>query len=166
MQTGKAQQGKWLISLTNGQKLGEIQDLFLDPAAGQVIAAQAGKEGLLSRKTYVVLRASVQVFGMDAWLITGPGALVILEDQPGLGTLPLANLRGRELQTDGGTRIGTVGDVLLDDAMQVTGVELGKVAIKGPLAESKRIPRAAIKDWGGPKAPMLVDLSLAEAGAS
>lgn len=166
MQTGKAQQGKWLISLKDGQKLGEIQDLHLDPGMAQVVAAQAGREGLLSRKTHAVLRASVQVFGVDAWLVSGPDALVILEDQPGLQTLALSALRGREVQTDGGTKIGSVGDVLLDDQMQVTGVELGKVAIKGPLAESRRIPRAAIKDWGGPKAPVLVDLAQAEAAAS
>lgn len=103
---------------------------------------------------------------MDAWLVSGPDALAILEDQAGLQTLPLAGLRGRDVQTEGGTRIGTVGDVLLEDAMQVTGVELGKVAIKGPLAESRRILRAAIKDWGGPKAPMLVDLAQAEAAAA
>ncbi|TAK13394.1 MAG: hypothetical protein EPO32_05625 [Anaerolineae bacterium] len=166
MHTGKAQQGKWLISVTNGQKIGDIHDLILDAAVTEVAAVLTGKSGLISRKSSVVLRAAVQVFGQDAWLVSGPDVIVVLEEQTGLAVLPLADLRGREVQTDGGTKIGTVGDVLLDDHMRVTGILLGKVAIQGPLAESKKILKSAIKDLGSAKTPMLVDLVQAEAAAS
>lgn len=163
MQTGKAQQGKWLISLSNGQKLGEIQDLLLDPAANEIIAAISNTSGLINRKAQGVGRAAIQVFGQDVWLVTTPDALQALD---ALESLPLADLRGRTVQTEGGTKIGTVGDVLLDDQMRVLGITLGKVAIQGPLAESKQILKAAIKDLGSAKTPMLVDLPQAEAAAT
>ncbi len=163
MHTGKAQQGKWIVSLTNGEKLGEVQDLLLDPAANEVVAAISSTSGLINRKASGVTRAAIQVFGLHAWLVTAPDSIQALD---ALVSLPLADLRGRTVQTEGGTKIGTVGDVLLDDQMRVLGITLGKVAIQGPLAQSKQILKAAIKDLGSAKTPLLVDLPQAEAAAA
>jgi sporulation protein YlmC with PRC-barrel domain len=74
------------------------------------------------------------------------------------------NIRGREIQTDGGTRLGVVEDVILDLDLQVLGLQLGKVYVQGPLAQKKAIVRDAVLDPGGKDQAMIVDLVTAESG--
>jgi sporulation protein YlmC with PRC-barrel domain len=163
MPPSKEQHGKPLISLTNGKKLGEVRDLFLDANLTRVEAVFVGKEGLLSRKTLVVERARVQVTGIDAWLVTGPDVVVELSRLAGSELLvPVGSLRGREIQTDGGTRVATVDDVILDNQMDVIGFTLGRLFVQGPLAERKSIARAAITRLGSKETPMLTTLARAE----
>jgi uncharacterized protein YrrD len=47
MPNAKDHQNKLLISLTDGKKLGEIKDLYLDGEVNKVVAAFLGTEGLL-----------------------------------------------------------------------------------------------------------------------
>mgnify|MGYP000858063015 FL=1 len=75
-----------------------------------------------------------------------------------------SNLRGREIATDGGTRIGVIEDVLMDDDATVLGFSMSKVYAQGPLAERKAVIREAILNLGSKDTPMVVDLTLAEAG--
>jgi len=158
-------QGKLLISITNGEKLGEVKDLYLDSELTQVTAALAGEEGgLFSREALLIARPDVQVFGVDAWLIAGANTVVRLENIAGGDAfVKLSDLRGREIQTEGGTGIGTVGDVLLDAEARVLGFALQKVHVPGPLAERKAIARSAIVKVGSKDTPMLTVLAQAEA---
>jgi sporulation protein YlmC with PRC-barrel domain len=159
-------QGKLLISITNGQKLGEIQDMYFDSELTKVTVVLAGSEGgLFSQKDLAINRADIQVYGVDAWLIAGVDTVVRLENIADVDTfVTLRDLRGREIQTAGGTRIGTVGDVLLDAEARVLGFTLQKVYVQqGPLAERKNIARSAIVDVGSKDTPMLTVLAQAEA---
>ncbi len=158
-------QGKPLISITNGQKLGEAKDLYFDGDLTRVTAVLAGGEGgLFSRKDLVITRSNVQVYGVDAWLIAGAETVVRLENIIEVDTfVTLSSLRGREIQTEGGTKIGTVGDVLLDAEARVLGFALQKVYVQGPLAERKAIARSAILNVGKKDTPMLIVLAEAEA---
>lgn len=160
-------QGKLLISITNGEKLGEIKDMYFDSELTRVTAVLAGSEGgLFSKKDLVIARPDIQVYGVDAWLISGADTLVQPENIADADTfVTLSDLRGRELETEGGTKIGTVGDVLLDAETRVLGFTLQKVHIQGPLAERKAIVRNAIVDVGSKDTPMLTILADAEAAA-
>src|SRR5690606_4428768 len=103
-----------------------------------------GKEGLISRKTLVIARSAVRVYGIDVWLVSDSDTVVGPEDIPESGTFILVgDLRGRELQTEGGTKIGVIDHVILDSEAQVLGFGLGKVYSEGPLAERKAIARDA-----------------------
>jgi uncharacterized protein YrrD len=160
-------QGKLLISITNGEKLGEIKDMYFDSELTRVTAVLAGSEGgLFSKKDLVIARPDIQVYGVDAWLISGADTLVQPENIADADTfVTLSDLRGRELETEGGTKISTVGDVLLDAETRVLGFTLQKVHIQGPLAERKAIVRNAIVDVGSKDTPMLTILADAEAAA-
>ena len=133
--------GKLLISITNGEKLGAVKDMYFDSELTKVTAVLAGSEGgLFSRKDLVITRPDIQVYGVDAWLIAGADTVVQPKNIADADTfVTLSALRGREIQTEGGTKIGTVGDVLLDAEARVLGFTLQTVHVQGPLAERKAI---------------------------
>jgi uncharacterized protein YrrD len=163
MITSKEHANKPIISMTDGKKLGEVKDLYLDQDMRQVAAVFLGKEGLISRKTLVIARGAVQVYGVDAWLVTGSDVVTGPEAIPESGTFTLiGDLRGRELQTEGRTKIGVIDHVILDDEARVLGFGLGKVYSQGPLAERKTIARDAILSLGNTKESMTINLAQAE----
>ena len=163
MITSKEHSNKPIISITDGKKLGEVKDLYLDQDMRQVTAVFLGKEGLITRKNLVIARSAVQVYGIDVWLVSGSEAVVGPDDIPGSGTFILVgDLRGRELQTEGGTKIGVIDHVILDSEAHVLGFGLGKVYSQGPLAERKAIARDAILTLGTSKEPMTINLAQAE----
>ena len=163
MITSKDHANKPLISITDGKKLGEIKDLYLDREMRHVAAVFLGKEGLISRKTLMLARSAVQVYGIDAWLVAGSDKVVGPEDIPDSGTFTLvSDLRGKELQTEGGTKIAVIEHVILDDEARVLGFGLGKVYSQGPLSERKTIARDAILNLGTTKEPMTINLAQAE----
>jgi sporulation protein YlmC with PRC-barrel domain len=163
MAATKEFQGKLLISATDGKKLGELKDLFLDKDATKISAVYLGKEGLINRRSLLIDIGKVQLFGLDAWLINGSDTVQNKEDVAGSAEYLLAsNVRGRTIQTEGGTKIGTVGDVLVNAALQVTGFALDKIAVEGPIAENKAVARAAITELGGEERPMIAHLAQAE----
>lgn len=163
MITSKDHSGKPLISITDGKQLGEVKDLYLDQDMRQVAAVFLGKEGLISRKTLVIPRSAVQVYGIDAWLVAGSDTVMQPEGIPESGTFTLVSeLRGRELQTEGGTKVAVIDHVILDNEARVLGFGLSKVYAQGPLAERKAIVRDAILKLGSAKEPMTINLAQAE----
>lgn len=165
MLTSKEIINRLVISINDGKKLGQIEDLYLDRDMRQVAGVYLGSEGILRRKEKVILRADVQVLGVDVWLVSSADVVTPLKSIPDAQTFTLVdNLRGREIQTDGGTRLGVVDDVILDLDLQVLGFLLGKVYMQGPLAQKKAVIRDAILDTGSKNQAMVVDLVKAESG--
>lgn len=163
MITSKDHSNKPIISITDGKKLGEVKDLYLDQEMRQVVAVFLGREGLISRKTLVIPRSAVQVYGIDAWLVSGPDTVTGPDTIPESGTFTLVGeLRGREIQTEGGTKIGVIESVILDNEGRVLGFGLGKVYSQGPLAQRKAIARESIIHLGNTKEPMTINLAQAE----
>jgi len=164
MITGKDLRNKWIVCVADGRKVGEIKDVYLDAQATQVVAVLTGKEGVLKPKAVGLERSGVQVFGVDVWLIPASTKLVHLEDLPGAdGFVLMGDLQGREVQTDGGTRLGVIGDVLLDREAQVVGFTLSRVYVQGPLQDKKSLARSAVVSLGDKKLPVVASLARAEA---
>lgn len=163
MTTSKEQSGKPLISLTEGKDLGEIKGLYIDRDMRRLAAVFMGTEGIINRKPMAVAFDDIHVMGVDAWLVSQSDAVKPLEELADSVSFVLANdLHGREIQTEGGTKLCTVDDVILDGEGRVLGFSLAKVFAQGPLAEKKAIVREAILDTGGPEKPMTADLAEAE----
>jgi uncharacterized protein YrrD len=154
---------KPIIRVSDGKQLGAVSDLYLDYELTRVTALHLGSEGLLRRSAQVIDRAAVTIMGIDAWLVSAPAAVLGLSDIPGSDTFVRAgSLRGRQIVTDGGTPLGTIGDVLVNETGAVLGFALSKVAVQGPLAERKTIARAAISALGDERNPMTAVLARAE----
>ncbi len=164
MITAKDLRNKWIVCAADGRKVGEIKDVYLDSQAMQVVAVLTGKEGVLKPKAVGLERSGIQVFGVDVWLISASTKLVHLEDLPGADAFVLmGDLQGREVQTDGGTRLGVIGDVVLDREDQVVGFTLSRVYVQGPLQEKKSLVRSAVVSLGDKKLPVVANLARAEA---
>ena len=154
---------KPLISITDGKKVGEVKDVYLDQDMRQVAAVFLGKEGLINRKTLMIDRSAVQVYGVDVWLVSNSNTVQGPGDIPDSETFVLVGeLRGREIQTEGGTKIAVIADVILDNEGRVLGFDLGKVYAQGPLADRKAIAREVILTLGNTKEPMTINLAQAE----
>jgi sporulation protein YlmC with PRC-barrel domain len=163
MITSKDHSNKLLVSITDGKKLGEIKGLYLDLDMHHVAGVFLGTEGLIKRKALAIPRSAIQVYGMDVWLVAGSDTVITLEEIPDSATFTLvSDLRGREVQTEGGTKLAVVEDVVLDNETRVLGFTLGKVYAEGPLAERKTIVREAITDFGNEDKPMTAILAQAE----
>jgi uncharacterized protein YrrD len=161
--TSKEQSGKPLISLTEGKDLGEIKGLYLDRDMRRLAAVFMGTEGIINRKPMAVAIDDIHIMGVDVWLVSQSDAVKPLDELADAISFVLVNdLRGREIQTEGGTKLGIVDDVILDGQGRVLGFSLGKVFAQGPLAEKKAIVREAILDPGGPEKPMTANLAEAE----
>jgi len=163
MATVKEFAKKPIYRISDGKKLGDVKDLYLDEHADRVMAVFLGKEGLIKRKPLAIPLSRITVTGVDCWLAaedTEP--LDAREIDDGERYTLAADLRGRELQTSGGTRIGTIGDVVLDEGFRVTAFALSKVHVEGPVAEAKAVPRESVAELGDGKSPAVMDLEIAE----
>lgn len=163
MRKGRELIGKPIYGITDGREQGSVKDLYLDLELKLLKGIYLGREGLLSRKVRVIARENVAVFGIDAILTSAGDAISDNSQLPEVDVwLRRDDLQGREVETAGGTKVGTVGDVLFDEQAMVAGVSLARVHVAGPIAENKVLLRSAITDTGGREGAMIVDLSLAE----
>jgi uncharacterized protein YrrD len=155
--------GKPVYSIDEGKHLGTVRDIYVDRALVWLAGVHLGREGLLSRKSLLIQRESVAVFGVDAVLAKHGGVVTDSKQTPESDQwLRLEHLAGRQVDTPAGTRVGTLGDVLLDDEARIVAFSLSRVHVEGPIAEHPVIPREALVDTGNEDGVMTVDLNLAE----
>ena len=164
MRLGKDLINKPIYSVDEGKLLGKVQDLYLDNAYEVLLGLYIGSQGLVRRKAELIRSGDVVVFGTDAVLVRSND--VITDD----GALPAAKswsrrekLIGREADTPGGTRLGVIGDVIVDPSGRITGFALSRTYVEGPLAEKRVISRSVVTDTGQEDGRMTVDLAKLEA---
>ena len=147
---GKDLIGKTIISVDEGRRMGAVRGLFVDSDLRFLVGLYLGTEGLFSRKGHCIERQNVQLFGVDAILAARTD--VVVDSEPAVasaGWVRREQLQGREVTTPGGTRVGAVDDVILDEEMRIIGFRLGRVFVEGPVAQDQAISRAAVVDVGG-----------------
>lgn len=76
--------------------------------------------------------------------------------------IPVTDVRGREVQTEGGTKLCVIEDIILDNDAHVLGFMLGRVFSEDPLTEHKTVSRDAFLTLGNKEAPITVDLAQTE----
>lgn len=163
MRVGKELIGKPIYSVTDGRQLGTVKDLYLDLDLGILNGIFLGREGLLNRKARVIPRKNIAILGIDTVLVTGSDVVTDNVEMPEVEMwLRRENLQGRGINTAGGTKVGTVGDVLFDEEAQVVGFALARVFVEGPVAEKRIILKEAVLDAGGKTGVVTIDLSKAE----
>lgn len=170
MKSAKKTINQPLVSITDGKLVGEIKDFYFDTQEAMMVSVVTGQKGLISPKSLIVERDAVQIFGQDVWLLRDADVVQELSRESGETRYQfMHDITGREITTSGETKVGTVGDVWLDEEARVVGFGLDKVFMKGPIAEKKFIPLEAVRDWGiramglgGQDNPMVVDLSVIE----
>lgn len=163
MLLGKDATGNPVISVESGQTIGKIRDLFLDTDAKKLTGIYLGTEGLFSRTSHLVQVKDIVVIGPDAVLVKN--ADVILEaselDEYEMW-LRRDELQGRNVDTPGGTKVGRVGDIIINESGEVIGYSLDRVYVAGPIAENGAIAMHAVQDTGTTDGVMTVNLEDAE----
>ena len=163
MRLGKELIDKPIISMTDGKFLGKVKDLLVDPNLERLEGLFLGKEGLLRRKVRFLRREDVYVFGIDAILAKNSDSV---SDSSADATVKSwvqgSKLDGRALDTPGGTKVGKVGDIIVNEDAGIIGFQLSKIAVEGPIAERGNISRSACIDVGHDDGAMTINMNVAE----
>jgi uncharacterized protein YrrD len=163
MRSSKELLGKTIISMSDGRNLGIVKDVYLDQDLRRLAGIYLGGEGLFSRKSRLIAGENVVVYGFDAILVKHGDAILDSETFSAAGDwIRLDKLRGREIDTPGGTRVGILGDVYLDEEGRVVSFGLSRSFVEGPIASRGIISRDVIIDTGFENGAMTIDLARAE----
>lgn len=167
MRLGKDLENKPIISLTEGRMLGRAKDVYVDAELQQLAGLYLGSEGMIRRKAQVIQNDDVVLFGIDAVLVKDSD--VVKKDKDLAETVDwyrLNDLQGYEVHTPGGTKLGTVGDIILDGMGAIIGFSLSRVFVKGPLAEQGTVPRETVVETVHREEVIFVDLAMLEGMAT
>lgn len=163
MRNSKDLIGKSVVSIDEGRLIGTVRDVYFDPTLEWLAGVHLGKEGLISRRSLLIPREAIVVFGVDYVLAKQSDVVTDEKKLPEAENwLRLDKLQGREVDTTGGTKVGVVGDAILDEEARIVGFTLSRVYVEGPVAESRTIYQKAIVDKGQVDDKMTVDLTVVE----
>ena len=163
MRSAKELIGKPIFSITNGRRLGSVKDLYIDSNFKKVTGIYTGSEGIFNRKALLIPGEQVTVYGVDAVLVADTN--VTKDDReylPSQSWLRRESVQGRMMYTSGGTKVASVGDLLLNNNSDIVALSLARVFVEGPISENRIVPRAAVIDPGGFDGTMIIDLSQVE----
>ena len=163
MQAGKDLIGKQIISISDGRQLGTVKDLYLDSDLNLVTGVYLGPQGLFSRRSLLIEGSNVMVFGIDVVLAKHSDAVTDSSKATDWAKwIRRDKLQGRQVATAGGTKVGIIDDVILDEATRVIGFRLWRVFVEGPIAERRAVVREAVVEPGNEDEVMIIDLGKAE----
>lgn len=142
--------GNPAIVITSGEMIAEIEDLLIDPVTLKAAAAITSKGSLLSREVEAIPADQVEVWGKDAILTKQTDVVVKEEELDGRdGWLSASSdASGYEVVAEDGTRIGTLGDLVLDHQGQIMGYEMAEVSTEGRVAAANWIDVKATRSLG------------------
>jgi uncharacterized protein YrrD len=162
MRSGKDIIGKPIYSQSDGRLIGTVKDLYVDSEMNTITGIFVGSEGLISRRARLIPSDKVAILGVDAVLTMGSDVIRDgSEFGPSQNWIRRDSVQGRIMQTAGGTKVGSVGDLLFDDS-KVVAFALARVNVEGPIARNRVVMRTAVRDAGGFDGTMIVDLTEAE----
>lgn len=163
MRLGKDLVNKQIISITDGRSLGAAKDIYMSSDLTDITGIYLGSEGLIKRKHFLITRADVVVFGIDAILVRASNVIAEETELPEtVAWVRLSKLSKREVDTPGGTKVASIGDIILGEQGNITGFALSRVYVEGPIEKNGTIPRTAVIDTGGEDGVMTIDLTRAE----
>jgi sporulation protein YlmC with PRC-barrel domain len=142
--------GKPIITMNRGEIIAKVKDVLIDPTQFEIAALVLPPSKMFSKQTMVVPNTVIHVFGKDVVLVKSNEAMVRDHTLRGVARLlaVVGQMKGCQIATEKGVKVGTLNDVLVDDDGKIVGYDLSKVFIQGPIAASKRIPFRATRSIG------------------
>lgn len=168
MRRSKQLTGNAVISMDNGTRLGVVKDVYLDAGLTQVVGLYLGSEGMFTRRKDLLIPFPViNLLGQDAILVAHAEVLTDTTQYKAVKEwIRWDRLHGRLMTTAGGTRVGRIDDVLLDEEGGVCGFMLYNLEVDGPLAKTYTIMSDALLDIGSLdlelNVPIKIDFAKAE----
>jgi uncharacterized protein YrrD len=142
--------GKKIVSVTNGEIIGEVVDVLVDPQERHIAALVTSKGNLFRRETQMLQREDISVIGKHVILSNRPDVVRNREDFTGNDQWVAVSdhLRGNDVVTNDGTRVGRLQDIIVNPHGGIIGYALSNIAVSGPIQESKQIPADSIMSFG------------------
>ena len=161
---GKDIIGNPVISVNDGTAIGKVKDVYLGEDYRSITGIYLGTDGLFSRQAFLVEQGDVVTIGPDAVLVKHNDVIREEDDVPETdgAWLRRDELQGRPVDTPGGTKVGKIGDVIIDRNGKVLGFNLRYVFVAGPIAENSSIAIHTVQDVGHEDGVMTIDLKAAE----
>jgi uncharacterized protein YrrD len=161
---GKDIIGNPVIAVSDGRSIGKVKDLYLTADLRSVAGIYLGTEGLFSRRSLLVRSEDVITMGKDAVLVKHDQ--VIQEEEDTFETeetwLRRDELQGRTVDSPGGTKVGKIGDVIINQEGKVMGFNFSQVYVSGPIADNHSVAIHTVQDVGHEDGVMTIDLEQAE----
>lgn len=116
--------GKSIVHQASGERLGSVHDLVFEPNASKVAAILVDGGGMF-REARVINWSAVTSIG-DVVMVTGDAPVQRVSDAPEVSDEMRQDgpISGTAIVTEAGERIGTVGDLFIDDTGVVRGYEI------------------------------------------
>lgn len=151
--------GRLIVTVTRGEIVGKVKDVLIDPERWEV-AALVLPSKVFSKESLIIPRSVVHVFGQDVVLVKSNETMPRDDTLDHVASLIAVSgqMKGRQIATEKGVKVGVLNDVLVDEAGKVVAYDLAKVFVKGSLAKTKEIPFHATRSVGP-------DLIIVEANA-
>jgi uncharacterized protein YrrD len=163
MRVSQELMNKPVISVNEGREVGKVQGFYLDQNLTRLTAINLGSEGLLSRKENLVKWPDVVTLGEDAVLIKDANCVMNTAEMAGIENMVSRDeISGRAIDTPGGTKIGQIGDIVIDEKAAIIGFALSRSYVAGPIADNRAISRKAVIDIGNEDDVMTADMKEAE----
>lgn len=104
-----------VVTVDGGEDVAEVRDVVYEPEAGRLVGLTLNKRGFFGGRMAEMLTIDgVHAIGRHAVMIKDPSVLMAPGDAPEVAAQgPERNVLGNEVLTDGGTRIGTVRDLVV-----------------------------------------------------
>lgn len=129
--------GRAVVNVEDAKKIGEVENLFLDPGSRRLLSLKVKTGGLFSTALIVPVSQILNI---------GPDAVTVKSDTVGsdqVGSTPPAQepvevtaILGNKVVTDAGALVGEVHDVLLDPvSAAVTGYDVREGGLFGKSLE-------------------------------
>lgn len=163
MRVAQELMNKPIFSVNEGREIGKVQDFYVDQDLTRLVAIHLGSEGLLSRKETLIKMPDVVTLGQDAILVKDANCVMEADElEDSEDVVRRDEFNGRPVDTPGGTKIGRIGDIVLDDRAKIAGFALSQIYVSGPIASNRAISREAVIDMGDEDGVMTADLPKAE----
>lgn len=116
--------GKSIVHQATGEKLATVRDLVFETNARSVAAILVDSGGLF-RDARVIAWDAIASIG-DVVMVTGDAPIQRASETPQVSDELRQDMQltGTAIMTEAGERIGTVGDLFIDDAGEVVGYEV------------------------------------------
>lgn len=134
-------QGFQIISSTNGQIIGQVEDLMINMNELKIAAVVTSKGSLFSSKIDAIQRKDILVWGEDVILVRDPEVVHAQDNIEDFEEWAFAadQINGKDVLNTDGEKIAELNDVIVDSIGHIVGYDLSNVFIEGPVKDSKRI---------------------------
>jgi len=142
--------GKPIISVANGQVIGHLADILIDPETLSVVALVTSRGSMLNRRTEGISASEIRSWGDNAIMVNQSEVIQDVDVTEGNDRwISLFDgLRGRYIVTTDGTRVGQVNDVYFDRSGRLIAYQLGQVDLEELVDDTKRIDAAVTRSLG------------------